>query len=51
MIHGPQNVKFAAVIYYSILTEELLQKDYGATTTPMTENTIIFQKVGVTSKF
>jgi len=50
-MHGPQKFKLAAVIYYSILTEELLQTDYGATTTLTTEKTIIFQNVGATSKF
>jgi len=44
MMHDSQNVKFAAVIYYSILTEELLQTDYDATTALTTGNTNIFQK-------
>jgi hypothetical protein len=43
MMHGPENVKFAALIYYSILTQELLQTGYDATALT-TDNTNIFQK-------
>ena len=42
--HSLQNVTFVVVIYYSILTEELLQTDYDATTAMTTDNTNIFQK-------